>query len=164
MARCIVEEIVGKRFGLLVVLKRVSAVGAREVMYLCQCDCGKTHISARTFLRRGDTKSCGCARWKAKHGHNRMGGRSATYQTWHGMLQRCTNPNVSRYRRYGGRGIAVCDRWRIFGNFLEDMGERPHGKTLDRIDNDGNYEPMNCRWATPKEQSANTVHWRHMHR
>lgn len=78
-----------------------------------------------------------------------------TYHTWEGMKQRCLNPNATRYNEYGAVGIKLCDRWLDFKNFLEDMGERPVGKTLDRIDPFGNYESENCRWATPKEQSNN---------
>ena len=80
----------------------------------------------------------------------------STYYSWRGMVQRCTNPARRDYPRYGGRGITVCERWLDFRDFLADMGERPEGRTLDRIDNEGNYEPSNCRWATPEEQMANT--------
>lgn len=78
-----------------------------------------------------------------------------TYRTWASIIQRCTNTNSTGWHKYGARGIKVCDRWRIYLNFLEDMGERPQGKSIDRINNEGNYEPSNCRWATPYEQTHN---------
>lgn len=89
------------------------------------------------------------------HGHARVGHVSPTYVTWKNMIQRCTYVAHHRYPAYGGRGITVCERWRVFANFLADMGERPQGMTLDRIDNDGNYEKSNCQWATREQQDAN---------
>jgi hypothetical protein len=105
---------------------------------------------------------------KRKHSWRSLGRRvnsrktahQSTYNVWQAMLQRCLNPTQPNYRNYGARGISVCDRWLVYTNFLEDMGERPDGLSLDRIDNDGNYEPDNCRWATAAQQVRNSRHCR----
>lgn len=123
--------------------------------YHCQCDCGGERIAQGKELRKGHVRSCGCLKGAKRHGHGGRGAQSRTYLSWVAMQQRCTNSNGAAYRLYGGRGIKVCERWKSFENFLADMGERPKGKTLDRIDVNGNYEPGNCRWATHAEQSAN---------
>lgn len=158
---------IGERFGRLVVVADAPRRGRRQC-YECRCDCGAVAVKARADLLRGDTQSCGClgrersaerCAARATHGHGATrGGRrqTATYDVWAAMRQRCGNPKNKQYRHYGGRGISVCDRWlHSFENFLSDMGEKPPGKTLDRKDVDGNYEPDNCKWSTPEEQAQN---------
>jgi hypothetical protein len=163
----------GERFGRLTVVRQAAKNTARPgAHWLCRCECGNEKVLVGSDLGIGKTSSCGCLlsehittvnKSLTKHGHAKSAGgnkrlTTPTYGSWKAMLYRVRNPDSKDYPRYGGRGIAVCDRWcgpDGFANFLADMGERPKGKTLDREDNDGDYEPNNCRWATPIEQRAN---------
>ena len=148
-------DLVGQKFNLLVVVRQHDSTkaGAR---WVCTCDCGETTVVNSLKLRNGSTKSCGCHRRSMNpnksHG---MANKTPTYKTWKCMRHRCNNPNSTQYKWYGARGINYDAAWDDFLVFLADMGERPEGKTLDRIDPDMGYSKANCRWATPKQQAEN---------
>lgn len=152
-------DLTGRRFEKLAVLSCTVRHGRRR--WLCRCDCGTEKDLAQSSLINGKAIDCGCGESERRslayrsHGATLNGKKTPTYETWRGMKMRCDMPNNVAYHRYGGRGIQICERWRDYGNFLADMGERPKGMTLDRIDTDGNYEPGNCRWADKHEQSQN---------
>lgn len=162
----------GMRFGRLVVLSELPERRRASRVYRCLCDCGNTVDVVSTSLRNSNTRSCGCLRndpvvrerqsasasRNIRHGHARRNQSDPTHNSWENMKRRCLSPRYKRYAQYGGRGIKICDRWLGpdgFPNFLADMGKRPQGLTLDRVNVDGNYEPGNCRWATNLEQQRN---------
>ena len=142
------EKYIGKRFGKLIVESFSHVNDKGRTFVKCKCDCGNETITNASSLIR--VVSCGCS--KIKHGMS----KTLTYKSYNSMRRRVLNSKDIGYKRYGGRGITICERWlESFENFLEDMGERPEGTTIDRIENDGNYEPSNCKWSTPKEQANN---------
>lgn len=146
-------DMAGKKFGRWTVVSRNGNKNG-QAAWLCKCVCGNESTIKGEMLRRGKSLSCGCLR---SEGHKSHGGRySPEYTIWSGMIQRCTNPKRKGYQNYGGRGIKVTERWRRFENFIADMGQRPSSKhSIDRIDNNGDYCPQNCKWSTQKEQIAN---------
>lgn len=141
----------GDRYGKLILIEKIK-IKYERTRWLCKCECGVEKIIRQERISNGETRSCGCLITTALN-HRKF--RTPTYYSWEAMKKRCNNPKAWNYSSYGGRGITICEEWKYFKNFLKDMGERPSGTSLDRIDNNGNYEPSNCRWATYKEQVLN---------
>jgi hypothetical protein len=161
-------DITGQRFGRLVVLGRAERDENKRTRWRARCDCGSEKVVDGAHMRYGRIRSCGCLSEETSRriatevlpqysGHNRTHGMSRTpvYAVWKAMHERCRNPNCRDYRWYGQRGIRVCERWSDFAAFYADMGDPPAGYTIDRIDVDGHYEPLNCRWADWETQRAN---------
>jgi len=150
-------DLAGQRFHRLTVISLVLEPG-KQLRWLCSCECGATKVARPDHLINGRVKSCGCWRQDFIRGNETHGeANTDEYSIWVGMIYRCQHVQFAGYHNYGGRGIRVCDRWRRYEDFLEDMGRRPTKRhSLDRIDNNGNYEPGNVRWATRSQQMRNT--------
>ena len=153
------KDLTGSKFDRLQVIEEGPKASDRHATWICKCDCGNITTVKSSYLLQGITRSCGCYNIEQIKLANTTHGKSNTseYEIWCGMKKRCYNPNYKEFRYYGGRGITICDSWKnSFEAFYQDMDRRPSSKhSIDRVNNDGNYEPSNCRWATIKEQNNN---------
>lgn len=151
----------GERYGKLVIIRFVEYISeTKTYKWLCRCDCGNEKVILIRNLTSGNTRSCGCLDVERKTTHGMSNTR--IYSIWEHIIQRCTNSKSDGYEHYGGRGITVCDSWKVFKNFYVDMGNPPSRyHSIDRVDNNGNYEPNNCIWADAFEQAVNRRNNRH---
>jgi len=160
----IAKDITGGRYGLFTIASRAGSDSKRNALWNCVCDCGTTIVVRGCDIVNHNRVSCGClndSRTSQLHGHAVGRKRTPTYYSWRAMKARCINPNHESFKDYGGRGITIHTEWiTSFAQFLADMGDRPVGMTLDRIDCNGNYEPANCKWSTISEQNANQRRWK----
>lgn len=148
-------DLTNAAFGRLVVISRMCNDRFGRAQWLCSCECGLTVVVQSNNLKSGNTRSCGCL--NIRHGYCKTLKPPRVYNIWQCMVQRCINPNNPRYKDYGGRGIQVCEKWRKFQNFLDDVGDPPtKTHSIDRINNNKGYCKSNCQWATSKQQSRNT--------
>jgi hypothetical protein len=147
-------DLTGQKFGRLTVVRRDGSNKHKKAIWFCKCDCGNEKRVTTGNLKSGGVRSCGCLQIEIRTRHSKSD--TLEYYIWSQMIQRCENPKNKHYKDYGQRGISVCERWHNFKNFYADMGDKPSPKlSLDRIDVNGNYEPSNCKWSTPLEQTLN---------